>query len=251
MSTFKAYFKKEVIEAIRSYRYIIIAVVLIFFAIADPIMLKLLPTILKSQTKMDLSSIMVINKELALQNYIKDLFQLCNIVIVLVISGTIGKEIKEGKLIFPYSKGSSPAGIVLAKALHYILYISIITFIGFSINYLYVNILFENGGVGFTQVLVSSTCVVLFFLFNISLTMVFSCLIKKDIVAGIIVLFLSYFSMVLKSVKGIYEYLPVNLIDIANSFSSVGIVKPVITVIVSFIVFMSIIIYEMSKVEVV
>ncbi|HEY5563698.1 MAG TPA: hypothetical protein VIK72_18410 [Clostridiaceae bacterium] len=251
MSTFKAYFKKEIIEAIRTYRYIIIAAVLIFFAISDPILLKLLPSILKSQTQMDISSFLVINEKMALQNYIKDLFQLCNIVIVLVISGTLGKEIKDGKLIFPYSKGSSPAGIVLAKAVHYVIYVGIITFLGFLINYYYVTMLFKNDGITIIQVLISAASLILFFVFNILLTMVFSCLIKKDIAAGIIVLFLCYFSITLKSVKGIYDFLPMKLIDTANSFSSVGMAKPTITVIVACIALIAIMIYQMSKVEVV
>ena len=49
MRTFKAYFEKEIMESIRQYRYLVLAVGIIVFAILDPLMLKLLPKILANQ----------------------------------------------------------------------------------------------------------------------------------------------------------------------------------------------------------
>ena len=233
MSTFKAYFKKEIIESIRQYKYLIIAIGLIFFAVSDPIMLKMLPSILKGQSNIDISSIMKINGQTALQNYIKDLFQLGNIIVVFTLSGILGKEVSEGKLIFPYTKGCSPVGMVLAKIIHYIIAVTIVTFLGSMVNFYYVNVLFNGNTVSFMGVVYSALCISLFFDFNIILIAFFSSIFKKDIIAGIMVLFLSYFLLIFQSLKAVYAYLPSKLIDIANTFSLTGIEKPVITILIA------------------
>jgi ABC-2 type transport system permease protein len=103
MGTFKAYLKKEIVESIRQYKYIVLLVGILFFAISDPIMMKLLPKILKSQTNGDLSSLFVVSPTIVLQNYIKNLFQLGAMFIVFTAAGSLCDEISTQKLVFPYS----------------------------------------------------------------------------------------------------------------------------------------------------
>lgn len=251
MSTFKAYFKKEIIEAIRQYKYLIIIISLLFFAIADPIMLKALPSILKGETNMNLASLFKVNRQMALQNYIKDLFQIGNIIIVFTLSGIVGKEIYEEKLVFPYSKGVTPIGIILSKALNYIIFTTVITFLGFIINSYYAGILFKDNGVVFSGVMKSALCISLFYIFNIIFTEFISSLFKKSMASGIIVLFINYFMLAFKSLKSFYNYLPVKFIDIANTFSTNGIEKPIFSLIICSCIFIFLSIYRMNKVEVI
>jgi ABC-2 type transport system permease protein len=72
MITFKAYFKKEIMESKRQYKYIILAVGIIAFAILDPVMLKLLPKILENQLQGqgDLNLLIVSTPKAAINNYI-------------------------------------------------------------------------------------------------------------------------------------------------------------------------------------
>ena len=58
MQTFKAYFKKEVLEAVRTNKYIILFVGTIFWALLDPLLLKLLPIILESSLPVDMTSLL-------------------------------------------------------------------------------------------------------------------------------------------------------------------------------------------------
>src|SRR5689334_9294992 len=139
MGTFKAYFKKEILESIRQYRYIVLAVGILFFSIADPIMMKLLPTILKAQLHGDLSSLFVTNRRIVMQSYVKDLFQLGAMFVVFTAANSLSDEISTQKFVFPYAKGSSPWGIVLAKISHYSITIIILTICGFTINHYYTN----------------------------------------------------------------------------------------------------------------
>ncbi len=76
MTTFKAYFKKEIMESSRQYKYIILAVGIIAFAILDPFMLKILPKILEKQSQGDLSSLFVATPKSAINSYIKIFFKL-------------------------------------------------------------------------------------------------------------------------------------------------------------------------------
>ena len=168
MSTFKAYLKKEILESIRQYKYLIIGISILFFAISDPIMMKALPLILKSQNYKGIESMLPTQRGLIMQNYLKDLFQIVNIVIVFCVSGTLGKEIGGLKFIFPYSKGCNPSEMVFAKAVHHIITTVIMVYLGFLANYYYVGVLFKDGKVNFSALLISASLMGLFYAFIIS-----------------------------------------------------------------------------------
>lgn len=250
MSTFKAFFKKEIIESIRQYKYLIIGLAFLFFAVSDPIMLKLLPSIMKSQMHMNIENFMVINRKTASQNYIKDIFEISNIVVVFSACGILGKEIQNGKFILPFSRGCSKAQMVLAKFFHYSLITSFSIFLGFLINFYYAGILFK-GNFSFAGILDSALCIILFFIFNIALTTLLSSIFKKDVISGIAALFISYIMLIFKNVTNVYSYLPVKLIDIADTFSTKGIEKPLIIVIIFSFIFIASAIYRMNKIEVI
>lgn len=255
MATFKAYFKKEILEASRQYRYIILAAGFLIFAIADPILVKLLPVILKNQIASggaDLSALLPPSTQLTgMQNYIKDLFQIANLVVIFTICGSLSEELASEKLIFPYSKGSLPFGIVLAKFVNYSVTIIFLSVIGLLVNYYYAGILLKGTTVDFYRVLVSACFVSLYFIFTIALVLLFSSLLKKGIVAGILVLVLNYFSVTFIAVKSISKFIPYKLIESASSFKPVDITVTIITVVISSIILISLTILRMNKVEVV
>ena len=148
MPTFKAYLKKEIIEAITQYKYIILAASFLFFAISDPIMVKILPEILKSQLTQgsgDINALLPpITQLTGMQNYIKNLFQIVTLVIIFTTCSGLSDEITTEKLIFPYSKGGLPNGIIFAKLTNYTVALTIFTFMGFLINYFYSGILLKG-----------------------------------------------------------------------------------------------------------
>lgn len=221
MGTFKAYFKKEILESSRQYRYIIFGAGIILFAILDPIMLKLLPEIMKSQLKGDLSSLFIMTRKAVLQNYIKDLFQLGNLFVIFSLCGTLSDEISLQKLIFPYSKNASAFQMILAKFIHYLIVVCIFVFAGFTLNFYYANLLFKGDTVAFDKVLISACLIILYYSVSISLTIFFSSLFKKGITAGIASAVLCYISIPLSEIKSIQNYLPYRLIQTASTFDTV------------------------------
>jgi ABC-2 type transport system permease protein len=252
MSTFKAYLRKEIIESRRQHRYIILAVGILFFAISGPIILKLLPELLKSQMSGDISGLIVTTRKASMQGLIKDLFQLGNLFVVLALCGILSDEITTQKLVFPYAKGSSPTQIVFAKLLHYGVVIVMLIFIGFFINYYYSNLLFVGDDVAFANVIFSATLTALYFFFNLMLTMFFSSIFKKGILAGISILGLNYFSAFFSNIKGITELLPYNLVTSARLFdSSLDIRKTIVLTLFYCIALGAATVFRMNKVEVI
>jgi ABC-2 type transport system permease protein len=251
MKTFKAYFKKEILESIRQYRYLILAIGILLFAIMDPIMLKLLPVIMKSQIPADLSSLMVFTPKTAAQNYIKDLYQVGLMFVIFALSGTLSDEISNGKLIFPYSMGGRPSGIVLAKVLHNISTTAILTFIGFSLNYYYICILFTGEALSYNQILISAFLTIVFYSFAITLVTLFSSIFKKGIISGAITISIIYLTSTLANFKSLGKFIPYKLIAGANTFSFKSMEFPVIFTVIECIIFAVITIQRMKKVEVI
>lgn len=252
MGTFKAYFKKEILESIRQYRYIVLLVGILFFAISDPILMKILPNILKAQSGTpDLSSLFTVTPKVVFQNYIKDLFQIGAMFIVFTASGSLSDEITRQKLVFPYSKGASSAGIVLTKILHLGIIITLITFLGFLVNYYYTSILIKGDTVPIRTLMLCAGLISLYYFFSVCLAVFFSSFIKKGIAAGFLVLGLSYFSALLNGVQGVQNFIPYRLVYNASSFVSTDIVKTVIIISLYCIILISLTIYRMTRVEVI
>jgi len=251
MRTFNSYFKKEIMESLRQYRYITLGVGILVFAILDPLMLKLLPTILKDQIPGDVSSLFNVTPSYAVINYIKDLVNIGNLFVIFTLGGILSEEIHSQKLVFPYSSGSKPSGIVLAKVIHYILVVTIFTFLGFLIAYYYIGILIKGDMPTFTGVMKSATLLSFYFGFNISLVVFLSSFVKKGIAASFIVLLSNFVAMGAVKLKVIGKYMPYKLIEKANlmSFEDAGITISFICIVS--MIFILITILRMSKVEVI
>lgn len=251
MWTFKAYFKKEFIESVRQYKYLMIAAGILIFALLDPIMLKLLPDILKSQLPADLSVLLVTTQKTAVQGYIKDLNQIGLLFVVFVFSGCLSDEIYNQKLVFPYSKGAKPVSIVLAKLLNYVITVSVFTVLGFLINYYYVTILFSKDPLEFASLVPSIVLVIIYFIFNISLTMLLSSIFKRGLISGIITLALTLTTSALSGLKAIGRFIPYKLITLANEFSFNNSTFTIVFVGGLSIILIVLTIIRMNKVEVI
>ncbi len=251
MRTFKAYFKKEIIESIRQYRYVIIAIGIVFFAVSNPILMKMLPKILSNQMSADLSSLFVVTRRAALINHIGDLLEIGFLVIIFTLSSTLSDELISKKLVFPYSKGCSPAQMVVAKFIHHVLATSLIIVLGFIINYYYVNILITGDDVPFLSYMLSAVLVGVYFMFNIGMCMLFSSLFKKGFVAGLISIAVSYSLIPISGINAIKAYMPYRLISAATAFSIEGAVTAIITAAAVSTLFIALTCYRMSKAEVI
>lgn len=221
MNSFTAYFTKEVLEARRQHKYIIIGAAIMFFAILDPIILKLLPKLLANEIPVELVNTMKVTRDTAATNYFKDLFQIGSMILVFVISSSICEEINSKKLMIPLSKGAQTSSIVLAKFVHFAGAVIITLFIGFITNYYYVNILFTDGNIDLKAVMAGFSYFSIYYCFIIALTLFFSALLSKSFAAGILTLTITYTMAALNSINKLSKVIPYNLLSKANTLKPI------------------------------
>lgn len=224
MKTFSAYFKKEILEAIRTNKYLILFIGSVFWALMAPLILKLLPLFLKS-LPIDLSAVFEdFNRDAAYLSFLGDFFEIGTIFFALTLMGLISNEVYYKRLVFPYSSGANTTGMVIAKYIHYGLTFSVFILIGFLTNYFYTNRLFEGGILEIGMVIRSSFLYMVYYAFLLSLLIFLSSLFRKGIIAGITVIILGYTLSIFNQVTKIRAYLPNYLLfkaaDIGNIFDS-------------------------------
>ncbi|HBX48658.1 MAG TPA: ABC transporter permease [Clostridiaceae bacterium] len=251
MATFKAYIKKEYIESIRQFKYIILAVGIIGFAILDPIMLKILPKLLENQLPQDLSSLMIFTPKSVVNNYIKDLCQIGTLVVIFTLCNILSEEKVSEKFVFPYSKGSSPAGIVLAKCIYYTIMITLFIFIGFITVYYYGGILFKGERVDLIDIFKSAFLMSIYFFFIITLLIFLSSIVKKGAISGFLTLLIIFLLNCFNRVQSIGKFLPNKLIQNANLFTLNDTAQTITFAILYSTAFIIFTIMKMSKTEVI
>ena len=251
MNTFKAYIKKEILEALRQYKYLIIAVGIILFAISGPVMQKLMPIMLKSQPGISIDSEKFMNIQYCLQSFISSLFQISIMFIVFTVCTSIGEEITLQKLVFPYSKGASPLFIVISKFINYSIPVLILTIAGIFINHYYASILFKSSDVAIGKLFTVSLLISLYFIFNISLVLFFSSIIKKSLPAGILTLVIGYAGAAIIQLPHIKNFLPYKLISDSAALTFKDTTFTALFTAVLTVIFLIATVYRMNHIEVI
>lgn len=234
MNSFKAYIWKEYIELIRTKRIIVFAAVFLFFAILDPVMIKVLPMILKSQLQNITPEQMGITQEAfaGLASFAGDMFEIITIVSVLTLMGITAGERKEKTIVLPRIAGLKFEGTIIAKLLVNGLTLSVITVIAFCVSYLYSTLLFtESGGLYFKDALLSSLIYCVHFIFIIALCIFFGSGSSKGLYVSIMTILIIFGGAAISALLPKFkEYLPYFLIESGsklkpdiNALKSIGV----------------------------
>ena len=117
MNGFYAILKKELLEAVRSKKLIILFSIFAFLALASPISAKLLPIILKSMPATPGLTITIPDPTWrdAIDQFVKNLTQLVALVLIFLFAGAITEERSKKTLEMVISKPISRTSFVLAK----------------------------------------------------------------------------------------------------------------------------------------
>ncbi|MCL2051905.1 MAG: alpha/beta fold hydrolase [Lachnospiraceae bacterium] len=123
MIGFITFLKKELIEAVKTYKLLILGAVFLIFGMMSPLMAKMMPEIMKwamasdPQTAgIDLSSLFTEPKALdAWIQFYSNIGQIGLIVLVIVFSGMLSSEISKGTLTIILTKGLARKAAILAK----------------------------------------------------------------------------------------------------------------------------------------
>lgn len=220
-NSMKAYIIKEFTEGIRTHKFLILAIGVLFFSIADPVLLKLTPGILQSQFQgMDISAMVDLTQKAAMDNYSKDLYQLITLILVFTLMGIIAGERTDKTLTIPVSLGCSISSVIISKTLIYGIYLILLSITGMTVAYYYSGVIFEPGYATFAAVTKAGFLYGVFFCFVISILILLSSLVKKSFIGGIGTAIIVFFMPLLGNMFSIGRYLPSHLLTEAKYFGS-------------------------------
>jgi ABC-2 type transport system permease protein len=208
MNSFIPWLKKETLEGGRSYRFLVIGLAAAFFAFLDPVMLKLLPLIMKSQVGADLSSLIPASRDFAFSTFLNDLFEILSLVVCIILGGTVAKERKRRILAVPVTKGASFIGIILAKTITYSIYTAAVLWIAIPISYLYSGILFPGSAIMFSQPIKASLAVSGYFAWLVALVVMASSLFPSSLGASLFSIAAAYGLPALGSLFKVERFFP-------------------------------------------
>lgn len=186
MNSFSAWLKKEILEGARSYRFLIIGVAMAFFAFLDPLMLKLLPFIMKAQTGVDMSALITASRDFAFESFLSDLYEIIGIVVCVLLGGTLAKERKNRRFVIPFTKGTGFSGVVLAKILVYASYLALALGTAAIVSYLYAGIVFPGSAVDLSVPLGAVLRYSLYYAFVVAATTFLSAVSQTGIAASLL-----------------------------------------------------------------
>ncbi|NLZ45588.1 MAG: ABC transporter permease subunit [Clostridiales bacterium] len=224
MKNYLVFLKKEFVESLRNYKFLILLVLFIMFGVSNPVMAKLLPKMLGSMDMQGMT--IVIPEPSALDSwtqFYKNMSQMQIIILVIVFSGTIATELSKGTLVNILTKGVSRTSVVLAKFTSISLVWTACYWLCFGITTVLTGILLPSGGL--TSLVFSAFGLWIFGIMIISVLILFNCL-TGNIFASLLgtggfAVTLSLLSMIAK----IKDYIP-TILSTANLQIIQGELKP-------------------------
>jgi len=117
MKVFISFFKKEILESVRTYRLFIMLAAFILFGIISPLLAKMIPDLVNGS---DLGNGMVLQMPEptamdAWGQFFKNIGQLGVLVLVIVFCGIMAAELNKGTLVNVLTKGMRRSTVVISK----------------------------------------------------------------------------------------------------------------------------------------
>lgn len=206
---------KELKDGMKNYRFIIMLAAFIFFAILNPVMTKfIMPQILREQmgdlSEEFISSMIDTSQRGIIRAYISDVYEVCILIFILVMSGIVSSEFRSRTLAVSRLSGKSSAQVVAAKFAVFSIFIFTAAVLANFINYFYASTLFGKG-IDATAMLKSGTLQGLYFIFILSLVIFTGSFFTKPMMTSLASLPPAYGIPIVGKLLDIEEYLPSGL----------------------------------------
>lgn len=249
--------KKEVLQGLRSYKFLVMIIGFLFFAILDPVMSKfILPIVLEGEfpgMSREVMESMIPSTQVAIiRGYLGNVYQVGMIIIVFTLSGIIAQEISERTLILPVSSGKRYGDILIGKVIVYGSVLLFTAVFSIMVNYAYSGLLFEFDLESPLPVIRGGLLQGLYMLFVLSMLIFIGSLVKKPLMTGLLTLVVVYGSGALGGLLNINSYLPSGLIDESTLLAvvpSIMVLKSIISTIAIIILLIGFTIIRLSKME--
>lgn len=210
MKGFVAFTKKEILEGLRTYRYLILITVFFLFGMMSPLLAKLMPDIFAG---IEMQGVQIIMPEPtvldAYSQFFKNLTQMGILVLLLVFGGILSNELTKGTLINVLAKGLSRNTVILSKYVAAVLLWTLAYGMAAIVNYGYTAYLFSQSSVnnlGFSML-----CLWLFGCFILALILLSSTIASGNF-GGLILSAISIVIMLLMNIfPNLERYNPITL----------------------------------------
>jgi ABC-2 type transport system permease protein len=201
--------KKEIKEQLKTYRFLIVAGVFLFFGLSTPLLTKYLPELLELAGEDIIIELPPPTALQALQEYSDTILQVGILVVVLVTMGAVARERERGTAQMVLSKPVGRGAFVGAKLVGISLSFLVALGLASTASYIYTVLLLGEADVG--AFLVLNLLLGLFFITAIAVTLLFSSLFKNQLAAGGVALVALVVQAVLTQVPWIGDYMPAAL----------------------------------------
>jgi ABC-2 type transport system permease protein len=224
--------KKELLDAVRTNKVMVLAIVMLFVAISSPALAKLMPLIFAN---IDMKGLVIQIPDPtyldAIDQFIKNLSQIAVFILIFQVAGVISDEKVRKTLDIILTKPISRAEFVLAKFFSAFAIIKIVFLASAVFFYAYTVSLF--GTVNFVDFAVVSLAVLLYLLVVAGITISASSMAKNTITAASIgLLFILFANPLFGLIKGFAAYSPFYILsgyrEIFATHDYSVLVKPVI-----------------------
>ena len=145
MRTYLTFLNKELLESRRSYRFLIMVLAFIIIGIMNPLIAKLTPTLLENFMPEGMNIVIPIPTAMdSWAQFFSNTNQIGILVVLILFSGILSKEISKGTLINMVTKGLPRVTIILAKFSYLFITWTVCFLVNFFITYIYTIFLFEG-----------------------------------------------------------------------------------------------------------
>lgn len=167
MRNYAVFLKKELLENIRTYKFLVIILVFVILGMMNPLVAKLTPVLLKQMMPEGVKITMPEPTALdAWVQFFKNMTQMGVFVILIVFSGIIGTELSRGTLVNMVTRGLSRRAIILSKYSAMVILWTLGLTINFMMTWGYTSLLFPK--ISIDHLLFSVFCLWLFVVFLLS-----------------------------------------------------------------------------------
>jgi len=247
---------KEVRYGLRNGRFIILAAGFLFFAMLDPVMMKLvIPSVMQSQmpglTPEVIKQMFQMSQVQCIQSYMGDVFEIGTVIVTFTLCGLLAQEIKDNTLVLPLCSGKRFRMIAGAKLAVFGAALILILTVALAIDYAYAGLMFSFD-IGILPILRGGLLQGVYMVFLLANLLTWGTVCKKPIAAGIITLAVAYGLSYLGSILNIATYLPSGLLDAAMNLTatpSPDIIKTLLMTIALILVLMGVTLIRLKTME--
>ncbi len=179
MNHYAVFFRKELLENIRTHKFLIMFTVFLIFGIMNPLTAKLTPELLAKFMPEGMSITVFEPSSLdSWAQFFKNSQQMGYMITILVFSGILGNELSRGTLINLLTKGLARQAVIIAKYASMLLIWTMSILTSFLVTWAYTVYLFPDGKT--VNLLFSVLCIWLFGAFLLALLLAAATLVKSN-----------------------------------------------------------------------